>query len=387
MPIGDGRVFLDEVIFQLARHGFTNILLLAGHLHEQVTARYDGALFWGARVETIVEKTPAGTGGALVHGKDRLAPTFLLANGDTLFDVNLRKIDAALARHSDALAALALRRVPDVGRYGEVETRDGRIVAFREKNEIAKGRPGLINGGVGVFRKDILPFIRSLPCSIESEVYPAVAQAGLLLGEEMTGYFIDMGLPETLEQARAELPRRRRRPALFLDRDGVLNHDSGYTHQPSDLRWIDGAIETIQRANNMGVLVIVVTNQAGVAHGYYTMEDVDTFHDAMSRSLGQHGAHIDAFYACPFHPEAIIPSWRSENHPDRKPNPGMLLKALEDWPIDRDASAMIGDRESDVEAAHRVGIKGFLFRGGDLRTVSSGLLDNIEESTRSARRN
>ena len=380
MPIDGNNVFLDELLFNLARHGFEEILLLAGHLHEVVSARYHGRRIYESEIEVLVEPTPAGTGGALEIAKARLAPTFMLANGDTLFDVNLRRLDQVLELAPDALAALALRHVPNAARYGEVELRGGRIVSFREKKQLDAA--GLINAGVGLYRRDVISFVDRMPCSIEVDIYPRLAAAGRLVGEAFDGFFIDIGLPETLAQAQEELPRRRRRPALFLDRDGVLNHDSGYTHRVEDLRWIDGAIETIRRANELGVLTIVVTNQAGVAKGYYGLQEVALFQDAMLVELAAFGAHIDAFYVCPDHPDAIVPEFRREDSPDRKPNPGMILKALRDWPIDISRSALIGDRAIDIEAARRAGVPGILFEGGNLLTVAEPILKRIKEPAR-----
>jgi D-glycero-D-manno-heptose 1,7-bisphosphate phosphatase len=156
------------------------------------------------------------------------------------------------------------------------------------------------------------------------------------------------------------------RPALFLDRDGVLNEDQGYVHRWEDFRWISGARETVAAFNRAGWLVIVVTNQSGVGRGYYTEADMHTLHARMAEDLVAAGAHIDAFYFCPQHPEAAEAVYRHPDPPDRKPNPGMILRALADWPIDRDRSLLVGDKSSDMEAASRAGVRALRFRGGDL---------------------
>ena len=164
------------------------------------------------------------------------------------------------------------------------------------------------------------------------------------------------------------------RPALFLDRDGVLNEDAGYTHRVEDLRWTPGAREAVKLANDAGWWLFVVTNQAGVARGFYDLEAVDRFHRAMADQLLEIGAHVDAFYACPFHPDAVLAEWRHADHPDRKPNPGMLLRAMAEHPVDSIRSVLIGDRPTDVEAARRAGVQGLLFDGGDLfRVVARAL--------------
>ena len=156
------------------------------------------------------------------------------------------------------------------------------------------------------------------------------------------------------------------RPALFLDRDGVLNEDRGYVHRWEDFRWIPGARETIAAFNRAGWIVIVVTNQSGVGRGYYTEDDMHALHGRMIDDLAAAGGHIDAVYHAPQHPEAPLEAYRHPDPPDRKPNPGMILRALADWPIDREASILVGDKPSDLEAALRAGVRGVLFTGGNL---------------------
>lgn len=363
LEIEPGFRFLDLLILEAARHGFDDIILLAGHLSDQVKAIYHGSEVLGARIEVIREPEPQGTGGALRYAAPRLADHFLMANGDSYFDVNLR----ALAKPPlTGMGRLALRRVDDVSRYGLVDLdASGHITAFHEKDPSRTGS-GLINGGIYYLSNSIMELIGG-PCSIERDIFPKLAANRELEGTPFDGYFLDIGLPETYEQAQRELTDRQTRPCAFLDRDGVLNIDHGYTHKPDDLQWVEGAPEAVRRLNEAGYLVIVVTNQAGVARGLYTEEDVKTFHHAMNMELAARGAHIDAFYYCPYHPEAANPDYHSINHPDRKPNPGMLVKALKDWRIDSSKSFLIGDKDSDLQAAATAGIRGVLYGGGNLQ--------------------
>jgi NDP-sugar pyrophosphorylase family protein len=210
IEIGDQAVFLDIVLAQLARQAFDDIVLLAGHLGDVVRARYDGRSFGTARIRVIVEPEPLGTAGALVAARDTIAPRFLLVNGDTFFDIDLR----ALCAHSDRTdceALIALHRVPDASRYGSVALQGDRIVSFVEKKPTAG--PALINGGISVLRAGIIDRIHALPCSMEAAIFPALAAERRLYGRECEGYFIDIGLPETLEQARRELAALARRAA------------------------------------------------------------------------------------------------------------------------------------------------------------------------------
>lgn len=156
------------------------------------------------------------------------------------------------------------------------------------------------------------------------------------------------------------------RPAVILDRDGVLNRDVGYVGDATRFEWVKGARRAVRRLNEAGVLAIVATNQSGVARGLYDLEAVEKLHAQMQADLAVEGARIDAFYVCPFHAEAVDAAFAHPDHPDRKPNPGLLLKAIDEWSIDRDRCLMVGDQESDLEAARRAGVAGALFTGGDL---------------------
>lgn len=155
-------------------------------------------------------------------------------------------------------------------------------------------------------------------------------------------------------------------PAVFLDRDGVLITDSGYPHLEEHLVLIPGAADAVRRLNGLGYLVVIVTNQSGVARGLFSEDQMHAFNALLVRRLAAKGARIGAVYACPFHDEAEDPKWRHPDHPDRKPNPGMILRAVSDHDIDLARSFLIGDRASDLEAARRADLPGFLFDGGNL---------------------
>jgi D,D-heptose 1,7-bisphosphate phosphatase len=363
MPVVGDRRFLDVLVDHVVRQGFNDILLLAGHLGDQVADRYSGRSVRGARLRVVVEPKPHGTAGALRAAIDLLDERFVLLNGDTYFDCNIRAL-AAEACRSGITGTLALRRVEDARRYGTVELDGRRITAFREKDPTSLNG-GLVSGGVYCLDKSIVAMIDKLPASLEEEVFPKLVAAQQLEGIECGGYFLDIGLPDALDQARHELPNIERRPAVFLDRDGVLNIDHGYVHRPEQVDWVDGAFETIRRFNNLGYYVFVVTNQAGIARAYYSEEQVHSLHAWMSDRLAEQGAFVDAFYYCPFHPDGVVSQYRG-SHPDRKPEPGMIRRALSEFSVDVSRSFLIGDQEADIECARRGGIPGYRFPGGNL---------------------
>jgi D-glycero-D-manno-heptose 1,7-bisphosphate phosphatase len=157
-----------------------------------------------------------------------------------------------------------------------------------------------------------------------------------------------------------------KRPAAFLDRDGVLNVDHGYAHRLDQIEWIEGAPTAVRLLNASGYYVLVVTNQSGVARGYYDEAAVNRFHAHMQISLRAQGAHVDAFYYCPHHPDGIMGDYAIACR-CRKPGTGLLERAAKEWRLELPRSFLIGDKASDLKAATDFGIDGILF---DARTES-----------------
>lgn len=165
------------------------------------------------------------------------------------------------------------------------------------------------------------------------------------------------------------------RPAAFLDRDGVINVDRGYTFRPEDLIFTPSAVAAIRLLNAADYLVLVVTNQSGVARGLYGTADVEAFHQHMRETLADLGARIDGFYYCPYHPDGTVAPFAIE-HDDRKPGAGMILRAIREWNVRREGSFLIGDKSSDAESAAEAGIRSVLIEAnvGDLAAAVRGFL-------------
>jgi len=153
-------------------------------------------------------------------------------------------------------------------------------------------------------------------------------------------------------------PTRRARPAVFLDRDGTINVEKNYLYRYEEWEWIAGAQDAIARLNKLGFLVVVVTNQAGIARGLYKERDVERLHQLIAVELKESGASIDAFYFCPHHPDF------TDACNCRKPSSGMILEAARNLHIDLSRSWMVGDKISDIEAGHAAGISTILVRTG-----------------------
>jgi D-glycero-D-manno-heptose 1,7-bisphosphate phosphatase len=205
IEIGDGALFLDIVIEQLARHGFDDIVLLAGYLGDIVRERYQDRTFGPARIRVVVEAEPRGTAGALVAARNLIAAHFLMLNGDSFFDIDLRALCAAYESMA-CEALIALHRVMDASRYGSVVLDGEHVVRFLEKNAAAGA--AMINAGIYVLSSSVIDRVGVLSCSMETDIFPVLAAERRLCGRPCEGYFIDIGLPETLQQARRELVGR-----------------------------------------------------------------------------------------------------------------------------------------------------------------------------------
>ena len=154
----------------------------------------------------------------------------------------------------------------------------------------------------------------------------------------------------------------------FLDRDGVINSgklNNGYVGSLKHFKWVLGAIKAIKYLNEKNYKVVVVTNQSGVARGFFTIKDVKTIHAYIQKRLKENDAKIDAFYFCPFHKDGIIKKYK-KNSSLRKPNIGMFLLAKRKWNVDKKNSFMIGDQKTDIEFAKKAKIKGYLFNQKNL---------------------
>jgi len=346
-----GRPFLHYLIDHLTRHGTKHIILLVGpHAHHfrEFETQIDPK---NLRLDIVSDVPAAGTGGALRFASHILDDQFLLLNGDSYFDFNL--LDLALPKWpEDNAARIALRRVTDASRYGSVVLEGEKVTKFGEKSGNGEG---LINGGVYWLSKSLFDQEADGLISIENDIFPKAAAEGRLGGTVYDGAFIDIGIPKDFQRAQSLLPQWQRRPAAFLDRDGIVNHDTGYVWHSDNYKWMEGSDRAIKRLNDLGYYVFIVTNQAGVARGLYKTEDIERLHAYVNKTLMARGAHIDAFYYCPHHPNFGDGEYR-QNCACRKPNPGMMLQAMNEWPIDLSRSFMIGDKDTDMQAAEAAGI-------------------------------
>jgi D-glycero-D-manno-heptose 1,7-bisphosphate phosphatase len=271
-------------------------------------------------------------------------------------------LDLCLHRcQAGTLAALALRhgRPPLTGRA--VRLVGGRVTGFMEP--VAAG-VHLVSGGIAVMDRAVLD--RTGPREKgNAAFFASLAAEGELAGRVYDGPYCQAGAVVPCPGAPDPLGVWRRRPAVFFDRDGVLNVDHGFVGTTERWEWVPGAPEAVKRCNDLGYLVIVFTNQSGIARGYFSQDRFWRLMDWANEQLRDQGAHLDAVYACPHHPTDGLGEYRRDCD-CRKPGPGLIDRALAEWDVDIARSVVVGDSGRDLEAGAARGIAGRLFPGGNL---------------------
>ena len=352
--------FLIYLIDTIERFGFKEIILLASHANKVLIDYFKDLEYKECKIKIIIEEAPLGTGGAIVNAYDYLDDTFFCINGDSVIEGNWLSLKPILKKNYDAV--IALTEVNNSSRYGSIEISGDRIIEFNEKNKHSDS--GLINGGIYILRKKIFKNYKNKFISLEKDIFPNLLLNNQLGGKKVIGYFIDIGTPESLSKAKKRIWSKNKKAVIF-DRDGTLSEDiNGYTYKVSDLVWKPGAKDLIKNLNDNNFYVFVVTNQSGIARGYYNESDVTLLHDYINDELKNLEAHIDEFFISPYHPDN--PNEYSHLSHLRKPETGMLDLAANRWAIDKSKSFLIGDKNSDIECAKKFLIRGHLFKRGNL---------------------
>ncbi len=380
-PVG-GRPFLDYILRDLSEKGFNKVVLAVSYHHEQLTQRYKDE-YLGMKIEYSVEEKPLGTGGAIKKALEKTREERVtVLNGDTYFDVDFDALYNT-ATQKNAKIVLAAKEMPDCTRHSTLETgEDGAVTRFAEK---LPNKKGFINGGIYVIDRHLLKDFPEEKFSFEKEVLEKMKTG--LYALKCSGYFIDMGIPDAYFTAGTAIPLlfgENVFKAAFLDRDGVICKEKHHLYRCEDFEFIEGVPEALEALREKGFLLYVITNQAGVAKGLYTEEDVRRLHEYMTDSLKEI-TRFEGIYYCPCHEDGVIEEYKKSS-PDRKPRDGMIQKAVADAKdkgiiIDLAASILVGDKLSDIEAGKKAGIgKTVLVRSGHKIDESTTLPDIITDS-------
>ena len=372
LPLVRNRPFLFWKLREMLRFGVEDFVILTGKIPQTIEdAILTAADSLPRRVSLRFAEAAANPAEALQQAATHLHPTFLLADADTLFDANLAALLADFAQDPpETLARLMVRQIPDATGHAAATLDGDRITSFGPPADPA-ARAHIVGAGIAAIDRRVLDLIAQSP--YPTDLYPTVAAGGHLRATLAHGWFADISHTAELAHARRELAACMDRPALILDRDGVLNHDHGYVGTQDRWDWIDGAREAVALATNHGWHVFIASNQSGIARGLFSEAEAGHLMTWIADELRGAGGTLDDYRLCPFHTDAKLDPYRRDSD-WRKPAPGMVLDLLKVWELDPRHCLMIGDKDTDIQAANAAGIRSALFPGGNLLEFLKPLL-------------
>jgi histidinol-phosphate phosphatase family protein len=395
-PIG-GRPVLEHLVGLARDAGIRDVVLLTGHLAEQIEDHFGDGSRLGVRVHYFREPKPLGTAGGIKAIEDRIDDDFLVLYGDVMMCFDVARFIEFHRRHRP-LASLVVH--PNDHPYDSdlVELDDdARIVAVHSKpHEAGRYYANLVNAGAYLFSPGILAHLEpGVKCDFGRDVFPRLVGTGRLFGYNTPEYLKDMGTPERYDRVDADwaggkierMHLRNPRPAIFLDRDGVINRHVPDLGRPEQFELLPGAADAIRRVNQSEFLCLVVTNQPAIAKGLTTPEQVAEVHRKMETLLGERHAKLDAIAFCPHHPARGFPGEVPELKVDcecRKPGTGMVRRLAEAYHVDLARSYLIGDSGRDLQCAVNAGMTPVGVRTGegcrDVRPAPSYLFEDLAEA-------
>ena len=337
--------FLQYLINMFSKYPFRKIYILAGYKSSPIIRNFHNKIFNFSKVICIKEKKLMGTGGALLGLKRKKINDFVLINGDTIFDVNIKDlVKCCKKKHIGSLALVKYNKNFNNQKLNNL------VVQKNVLNYKKKGK--LMNGGVYFFKKKFLNYLPNKKCSLENEILPNFIKNKLVSGKVYNDFFIDIGTPKYLKISKKKIINYFSKPAVFLDRDGVINNDFGYVHKRKDFIFRKGVIEGLRFLNRNNYYVFLVTNQAGIAKGIFTENDFFKLHNFIKEKLFMKNIFFNDVQYCPYHPRGKIKKFK-KNSSMRKPNNQMIKIIFNKFLIRKNKSFMIGDKITDQKCAEK----------------------------------
>lgn len=397
IPI-DNIPVLEREIISLRDQGFTDLILTVSHMANKIMQYFGDGSKLGVKIEYFVEKTPLGNAGALF--KLNLTEDFLLLNADAVFDVDFNRM---VEYHHSHNALVTLFTHPNSHPYDSgliIADEENRVVSWLAKeDERPQWYKNRVNAGLHVISPKVLEMSgidgsrigekdengKMIKADLDRQLLKPLAGKNVMFCYDSPEYVKDMGTPERYASVVEDYKNgtvqaknlKNKQKAIFLDRDGTINKYVGFLRKPEEFELTADAAEAIKLINKSGYLAIVITNQPVIARGEVTVPQLDEIHKKLETLLGYEGAYIDGLYYCPHHPHKGYEVEIEELKIDcecRKPKPGLILRAAEEFNVDLKKSWMIGDSDSDVAAGEAAGCKAVKIEEGKLLTAVKNIL-------------
>ena len=373
-----GKPIMEYQIELASRYGLTEVHVLSGYKGDALERYFGDGGRWGVSIAHHREDTPLGTAGAVKELDGKLDRDFIVFYGDVYMDVDLEGLmDFHRRERATATIAVHPNDHPFDSDLVEVDRTDRVLAIHNKPHDPSVPRRNLVSAALYVLSPGVLAHIEQGRSSdFGRQVFPKLLSEGEVIRAYQTrDYIKDVGTVRRLEEVAADLAADRPRMfnqesrigAVFLDRDGVLNHPDEPLRTARQMRLLPGVSAALKRINASTRLAVVVTNQPLIAKGFATESDLESIHGRMEVLLSEQGSYVDRIYYCPHHPE----SGHSGERPElkirctcRKPKTGLIDRAVAEMNIDPTDSFLVGDRTVDIQAGESAGIATILVRSG-----------------------
>lgn len=382
---------LEREIECLRGQGFTDLIITVSHLAEHIINYFGDGAYFGVKIEYFNEEIPLGNAGALFKLRDKIDGDFLLLNADSVFNIDFNRF---INYHKEKGGLVTLFSHPNSHPYDSgllITDSNGSVKKWLTKEDI---RPqwykNRVNAGLHVINPSVLDKVdvdadkigttdengKTIKVDLDRQILKPLCGTGKIFCYDSPEYVKDMGTPDRYEAVCRDYRDgkiqaknlKNKQKAVFIDRDGTINKYVDFLIDIDQFELLPGVSEAIRVINESGYLAIVVTNQPVVARGEVTYIQLQNIHNKMETLLGINGGYLDAIYFCPHHPHkgfyGEVPELKFKCE-CRKPKPGMLMKAAEDYNIDLSQSWLIGDGENDIKAGKAAGCKTALIGEAD----------------------
>lgn len=336
--------FLYRLVHYYTKFNISKIFIMTGYKSNLIENEFHNKFINGVQIQCIKEKKPLGNFGCLFFLKKKIKDNFFLyVNGDTVLETDINKL-ISFSTGSKSLMLLT-----------KVSKKTNHKLSIKNFNELKYNKNGkYISTGVVKLNRNILKLCSNRFMNFETDVVPGLIKKKEILGKYNGSYFVDIG---TINNLRKFILRDKiKKPAIFLDRDGTINEDKGYTFKETDLKIVDKNISFIKKFNLNNKFIFIISNQGGIAKGLFNEIQMNRFYRKLKLELSKKKILIDKYSYCPHHPDGKIKKFRKLCK-FRKPGNHMIEAIMKIWPVDRKKSILIGDSIVDKEASKKSKIR------------------------------
>jgi len=340
--------FIQYILNNYSKYNFKRIIILCGFRGKVLFKKLHKKKINLTEVYCLQEKQLLGTGGALSSLRKLNVKNFVLTNGDTIFDIDINLLISSLKYKNIATVALTQNKKQNSKKLNNLSLHNNLVSIKKNSN--------LMNGGTYFFKEGIFKYIKNKNFSLENDLLPKLISLKKINGKIFNNFFIDIGSYHYLKIAKDKLKKQYKKPAIFLDRDGVINYNYGYVHKIQNFKFRPGVLKGLKYLTKKNYYIFIVTNQAGIGKKIFTEKQFIQLHKNINKKLIKNNIFFNDIQYSPFHPKAKIKKYK-KNSSLRKPGNKMLENIKLNWDIDMKKSFMIGDKVSDKLAAKKSTIK------------------------------